>query len=285
MAEATSHGNTFDHLNSPAFRARLSSGRTSDRAFLTICVLLFAASAALTILCCISMSAMGGMPMPGGWRMSMAWMRMPGQTWLDVAASFLRMWVVMMIAMMLPSVAPALWRYRQVLRWIPRKHLDYLTTLIAAAYFLVWTGLGIAVFAVGATLANLEMHRPPFASLVPSLASVVVLVAGVLQFTPWKTRELACCRELSRPDRSAAVDPYGAWREGLHLGVRCSLCCVGLTAVLLVGGIMNLGVMAVVTAGITLERLAPTSMRVAEVIGAIMIVAGLILIARTVAAA
>ena len=42
--------------------------------------------------------------MPGGWTMSMTWMRMPGQTWPGVAASFLGMWVVMMVAMMLPSL-------------------------------------------------------------------------------------------------------------------------------------------------------------------------------------
>jgi hypothetical protein len=56
--------------------------------------LLFAASAAATIVWCTSMSAMGRMPMPGGWTMSMAWMRMPGQTWPGAAASFLGMWVV-----------------------------------------------------------------------------------------------------------------------------------------------------------------------------------------------
>ena len=44
--------------------------------------------------------------MPGGWTMSMVWMRMPGQTWPGAAASFLGMWVVMMVAMMLPSLAP-----------------------------------------------------------------------------------------------------------------------------------------------------------------------------------
>ena len=58
------------------------------------------------------MSAMGGMTMPGGWTMSMMWMRMPGLTWPGTAASFLGMWVVMMVAMMLPSLAPMLWRYR-----------------------------------------------------------------------------------------------------------------------------------------------------------------------------
>ena len=62
---------------------------------------------------CGSMSAMGEMPMPGSWTMSMAWMRMPGQTWPGSAASFLGMWVVMMVAMILPCLVPMLWRYRQ----------------------------------------------------------------------------------------------------------------------------------------------------------------------------
>ena len=74
------------------------SERASQRAFFGVSALLFAASAAVTIVWCASMSAMGEMPMPGGWTMSMAWMRMPGQTLLGAAASFLVMWVVMMVA-------------------------------------------------------------------------------------------------------------------------------------------------------------------------------------------
>ena len=91
----------------------MASERASQQAFLGVSALLFAASAAVTIVWCASMSAMGEMPMPGGWTMSMAWMRMPGQTWPGAAASFLGMWVVMMVAMMLPSLVPMLWRYRQ----------------------------------------------------------------------------------------------------------------------------------------------------------------------------
>ena len=56
----------------------MASDRASEQAFFGVSALLFAASAALTIVWCASMSAMGGMPMPGGWTMSMAWMRMPG---------------------------------------------------------------------------------------------------------------------------------------------------------------------------------------------------------------
>jgi hypothetical protein len=84
------------------------SDRASQRAFFGVSALLFAASAVVTIVWCASMSAMGEMPMPGGWTMAMAWMRMPGQTWAGAAASFLGMWVVMM----LPSLVPMLWRYR-----------------------------------------------------------------------------------------------------------------------------------------------------------------------------
>jgi hypothetical protein len=79
----------------------------SDRAFFSVSALLFAASAAGTIVWCASMSAMGEMPMPGGWTMSMAWMRMPGQTCAGAAVLFLGMWVVMMVAMMLPSLVHA----------------------------------------------------------------------------------------------------------------------------------------------------------------------------------
>src|SRR3990172_9211034 len=89
----------------------ISQRMVSQRAFFGVSALLFVASAAGTIVWCASMSAMGEMPMPGGWTMSMAWMRMPGQTWPGAAASFFGMWVVMMVAMMLPSLVPMLWRY------------------------------------------------------------------------------------------------------------------------------------------------------------------------------
>src|SRR2546425_698832 len=90
----------------------MASERASQKAFLGVSALLFAASAAVTIVWCASMSTMGEMPMPGGWTMSMAWMRMPRQTWPGAAASFLGLWVVMMVAMMLPCLVPMLWRYR-----------------------------------------------------------------------------------------------------------------------------------------------------------------------------
>src|SRR5688572_7986302 len=114
----------------------------TERAFFGVSALLFAVSAAVTIVWCVSMSAMGEMPMPGGWTMSMAWMPMPGQTWPGAAASFLGMWVVMMVAMMLPSLVPMLWRYRQAVGRTGQavgktggSRLGRLTALVGVSYF------------------------------------------------------------------------------------------------------------------------------------------------------
>src|SRR5947209_13545165 len=120
--------------------------RASQQAFFGVSALLFAASTAATIVWCASMPAMSEMPMPGGWTMSMAWMRMPGKTWPGAAASFLGMWVVMMVAMMLPSLVPMLRRYREAVARSGETRLGRLTALVGAAYFFVWTMLGMAAF-------------------------------------------------------------------------------------------------------------------------------------------
>src|SRR5262245_46131185 len=112
--------------------------------FLGVTALLFAASVALTIVWSASMSGMGEMPMPGGWSLSMAWMRMPGQTWSHAWASFLVMWIVMMVAMMLPSLVLPLWRYREAFTGTDTARLGAL----AAGYFLVWSVFGVAAFPV-----------------------------------------------------------------------------------------------------------------------------------------
>jgi predicted metal-binding membrane protein len=247
-------------------------------AFVGVSTLLFATSVAVTIVWCGSMSAMGGMWMPGDWTMSMAWMRRPGQTWPGAAASFLGMWVVMTAAMMLPSLVPMLWRYRQAVGRPGETRLGRLTALVGAGYFFVWTVLGMAAFPLGVALAAVEMERPALARAVPSAVGVIVLIAGMLQFTAWKARQLACCREA--PGRAFAPDVGTAWRHGLRLGLECSRCCGGLMTILLVIGVMDLPAMAVVAAAITAERLAPAGERVARAIGAVVVVVGLFLITR-----
>jgi predicted metal-binding membrane protein len=212
--------------------------------------------------------------------MSMSWMRMPGQTWPGAAASFLVMWIVMMVAMMLPSLVPMLWRYRQTMGNAGETRLGRLTVLVAAGYFFVWTAFGIAAFPLGVELAEIEMRQPALARVAPIAVCMVLLIAGALQFTAWKAHHLACCREVLSTGPRA--DAGTAWRHGLRLGLHCSYCCAGLTAILLALGVMDLRAMAVVTAAITLERLAPAGEQTARAIGAVAIGAGLFLIVRAI---
>jgi predicted metal-binding membrane protein len=255
-------------------------GRASEQAFLGVCALLFAGSAVATIVWCASMSGMPGMPMLGGWTMSMAWMRMPGQTWPGAAASFLGMWLVMMVAMMLPSLVPMLRRYRQAIAAAGAPRLGRLTAVVGLGYFLVWTLFGIAAFPLGVAVSAMAMQQPVLARAVPTAVGVVVFVAGALQLSAWKARHLDCCRESPGHDRALSADGGAAWRHGLSLGMHCSSCCAGLMAILLVLGVMDLRVMAVVGTAITVERLAPAGERLARAIGAIGVGAGLLLIAR-----
>jgi predicted metal-binding membrane protein len=257
----------------------MASERASLFAFLGVSALLFAVSVVITIVWCGSMSAMAGMLMPGGWTMSMVWMRMPGQTWPGAAALFFGMWVVMMVAMMLPSLVAMLWRYRQAVGSGSQTRVGGLTVLVGLGYFFVWSVVGIAAFLLGVAVAGAEMRQPALARAAPIAGGAAVLLAGALQFSAWKARHLACCRE---PGHSLTLraDAGTAWRHGVRLGLHCTQCCAGLIAILLVVGVMDLRVMAVVAAAITAERLAPAGERVARAIGAVVVGAGLILLAR-----
>ena len=151
---------------------------------------------------------------------------------------------------------------------------------MGVGYFFVWTLFGFAAFLLGVALAAIQMEQPALARFGPIAVGGVVLMAGALQFTAWKARHLACCREVPRSGRTLPADAGTAWRQGLRLGRHCSYYCAGLMAIVLGLGVMDLRAMAVVAAAITVERLAPAGERVARIIGAIVIGAGLFLIAR-----
>src|SRR5262245_20525956 len=138
----------------------------------------------------------------------------------------------------------------------------------------------MAAFPLGVALAAVAMQLPALARAVPVAAGLIVLTAGVFQFTAWKAHHLACCRASPGRGRPLPADAGTAWRYGLRLGLHCSLCCAGPTAILLVIGVMDLPAMVVVAAAITVERIAPAGERVARAIGIIAIGAALFLIAR-----
>src|SRR2546428_8150190 len=135
-------------------------------------------------------------------------------------------------------------------------------------------------YALGVALSRLEMQQLALARAVPISIGVVILIAGLFQFTSFKARHLACCLQKPECGRTMPADTATAWRHGLRLGLDCSYCCAGLMAILLVMGVMNLGAMAVVAALINVERLAPVTMRVVQAIGVLVIASGSFLIAR-----
>ena len=230
--------------------------------FLPLCALLFTASATITI---GSSLAMGEVPMPGGWMLSTMWLPACGEH------AFLGMWSAMTVAMMLPSLAPVLSRCHA---------FGWPAALVGLGYFLAWTVPGIAIHPFGAALAAAALKEPEFSRAVPRAAGAVVLVAGALQLTAWKARHLAHCRAAPH------VWPAGAGSallHGVHLGLHCVSSCAGLTAILLVLGVMDLRAMALVTAAITAERLAPDGVRVAKVSGAAAIATGIIMVAAATA--
>jgi predicted metal-binding membrane protein len=193
------------------------------------------------------------------------------------------MWTVMMMAMMLPSLMPALWRYHQTMGAPSRVALGdprLLTMLAGAGYFFVWMVLGMAVFPLGAVLTELEMQQPGLARAVPLMGGIVVLAAGAIQLTGWKARRLACCRDTSCHGSSLRAVPDSAWRHGLRLGLRCTWCCGNLMIIPLVIGVMDLSAMAAVAIAVTVERLAPASERFARAIGVVTCATGVVLIAR-----
>jgi predicted metal-binding membrane protein len=183
---------------------------------------------------------------------------------------------------MQPSLVPMLWRYRQAVGSSSETRLGWLTALVGTGYFFVWTVFGVTVFPLGVALSAIEQRQPALSRAVPIAVGAVVLIAGFLQFTTWKVRRVDCCCEAPWCGRTLPADAATAWRHGLRLGLHCGRCCAGLMAILLVSGVMDLRVMAVVTAAITAERVAPGGMRVARTIGAVVVGAGLFLIARAV---
>jgi predicted metal-binding membrane protein len=245
--------------------------------FPVVAARLLLGSAAITLAWCGAMSGIPGMDMPGGWTMSMAWMRMPGQSWTAAAASFLGMWSVMMVAMMLPAFMPMLWRYR--LAVVRSARPDSLATRLALGYFAVWILAGALVFAPGVALAQAAMRLPALARAIPLAGGAAILIAGLLQLSRWKARQLECCRTPVMRDCLAAQDAHAAWRHGLRMGLRCCYCCLPMTTVLFVAGVMDLRAMALVTAAVTAERVAPRGHRMARFIGIALVAAGSIYLA------
>jgi predicted metal-binding membrane protein len=177
----------------------------------------------------------------------------PG-TDLGALGWFLGVWVVMMAAMMFPSLAPTAALYaRMTHRRGPVRPL-----LFAAGYLLVWGAAGLVAFGLYRAGRSVFGSSLGWDSGGRWLAGGVLALAAVYEFTPLKDVCLAKCR-------SPLAFLLGTWREGprgaLEMGARhagwCLGCCWGLMAALFALGVMSLTWMALVAALIALEKTLP----------------------------
>jgi predicted metal-binding membrane protein len=243
--------------------------------------LLFAASAAATVLGCAAMAS-HAQPMPGGWMLQAMDLPMCGQGAVGGLLAFAAMWLAMMVAMMLPSLAPALWRYRSMLDRARVRCADRRVVLAGAGYFATWLVVGVVLGVLGDAAGEVMLQQPAWSRAMPAVGGVVVVLAGVAQFSAWKRRHLACCRVAFVHD-DRAVRRLDAWRDGVRLGLHCNAACANLTAVLLVFGVMDLRAMALVTAAVTAERLAPRDANVVRGVGVVLVGVGACLLGQALA--
>lgn len=254
--------------------------RCSQNLFYGTLALFFVAGAWATTAVCKSMANMADMSMPGGWTMSGVWMLMPDQTLIGAAGSFVGMWAVMMAPMMLPSLAPMLVRYRNAVDGRGANLLGLLTAIVGSGYFLVWTVIGLGVFAIGFPLSAVLMRHSDLSRAVPVSMGLIVIMVGALQSTQWKARRLNCCREMPKRESLLPPNAVTAWRHGVRIGLDCTCCCFELMTILILLGVMDLRLMAVVSAAVSAERLAPNGDVVARVIGWVTVGGGFWLIGR-----
>lgn len=214
----------------------------------------------------------------GWWWTAREMQGMDGGPWteLGTAAWFLGVWVVMMAAMMFPSVAPTVALYSKL------RHTRALGAplLFTAGYLLVWSAVGLVAYTLGRIGAQLFGDVLAWDRAGRGVAGATLLVAAAYELTPLKDVCLGKCR-------SPLGFLLGAWRSGrsgaLQMGVRhgawCIGCCWALMASLFALGVMSIVWMAVVAGLIAFEKLIPSRRAATYGTAAILLVLAVLLLA------
>jgi predicted metal-binding membrane protein len=210
-----------------------------------------------------------------------AWMMTPRWDAAHLALLW-AMWAVMMVAMMLPSAAPMILLAGGAARQRDANASARRTYLLALGYVAVWAAFSIGATALQWGLGRLLILTPMMEASSRTAGAVFLVIAGVYQWTPLKQACLATCQSplafLMRRWRSGS---WGAFRMGVEHGTYCVGCCWALMLLLFAGGVMNLAVIAALTAFVAFEKLAPVGVWGARVSGALLIaVAAWMLVSR-----
>jgi predicted metal-binding membrane protein len=224
---------------------------------------------------------MGGMDMTG-FRMIPAGigiMLPANEPWRAIEFAYVFvMWAVMMVGMMAPSAAPMILMYARVGRQgrIDGKPLAA-TGWFAAGYFLAWTSFSLAATLVQWMIERATLLDSRMVSASNVLGGIVLIAAGVYQWTPLKDVCLAQCQS-----PIGFLMRYGGFRGdlpgcllmGLRHGAYCIGCCWALMALLFVGGVMNVLWIALLALLVLLEKLAPFGRWIARAVGVACVAAG-----------
>ena len=190
---------------------------------------------------------------------------------------YLALWLVMMVAMMFPAVAPIVFTFSRVASTCPDGW--QLVAAFVVSYLVVWTVAGLIPLALYVGSQGMVAGMMGTAAG-PVAIGLVLTVAGVYQFTPWKATCLRACRSplgfVLNHDFEAGWTR--AFRAGASHGTFCLGCCWALMAVLVVAGLMNLVWMAVLTVLFLAEKNWRYGVQLSKIAGGTLAVTGLLVI-------
>jgi predicted metal-binding membrane protein len=198
-------------------------------------------------------------------------MAMPGtQEWgvRDLILIF-TMWAVMMVGMMAPSASPMVMLFARIQKGRDAEGRTMAASvLFLLGYLLVWTGFSLAATLIQWGLHNAMLISPMMVGTNPLLGGVVLVAAGIYQWTPAKQACLMRCRSpigfLLTEWRDG---DWGALVMGFRHGLYCTGCCWLLMLILFVVGVMNLLWVALLTAYVLLEKFLPQDRWMSRVTG------------------
>jgi predicted metal-binding membrane protein len=165
------------------------------------------------------------------------------------------MWVVMMAAMMLPSVVPAVLVHAAVSRQLAPASAGTRNAAFIGGYVAAWSAFALGAAALQVALGHLALLSADMRAASPWLGAALLAGAGAWQITPAKD---ACLRQCRMPLQFVAerwrAGAGGAFAMGAQHGLFCIGCCGALMALLFVGGVMNLLWVALISAFVLLEK-------------------------------
>lgn len=179
------------------------------------------------------------------------------------------MWLAMMVAMMLPPVLPWIWMFAAATKGQAGAPPAWGRTLIfSSGYFTLWALYSVAAAGAQVVLAQLALLDPATLRVSSAASGVLLVAAGIVQFTPLKRACLKHCRSpLSYFLTRWRDGPSGAFSMGFRHGLFCLGCCWVLMALSFALGTMNLVWMAVITLLLCVEKIAPGGERWSGVFG------------------